>query len=671
MKKLLLPLLFYTAHAFCSEPIPASKEQPQPFASHAMAIFLDGEDWRTYNNQLEAFSLLLASTLEEKDIPLFLVSTSLVYNLWTFPTYEQLIAKEKNKSLKALYTRDKKQVELLIKTVKSTSSQGMAKTLAAVNKIAKKFNPKNDEKLVKKSTTPEDLLIRKLLYFNDSDWIIKTINQNLLLFIPKTYLQTMRQQFDKNSSILGTDHFSRDELALGIAFESFPTIHSLNTYIKKYTSYYQENSDLDFITYFPILFINRAWYQTKDNNPATPPTWAFYLVGHGEINSLITGLSIPGFQKFLSSLSEINTKLLAYSSCYAAGTNTETIYKNEKSQLLKEYPFPIAVEAFTDAQINYYWIHTPFFKILPSNIDLKKKRLKISSIVSFQDFIKETSKPFTNYPSILAPVFPGIKKKKFGITQSPLIKLPNFPWFNVIDMHKEIALIGSTMAQTRTKPLNVVTHFKRKPETIALQSTYIPFPLIIPMNTMPTIVSMVPGNTNSYFEEIAVDASWESFIAAFKVIAQSPLRRIFFIKKLVVKDKGKKTTFLNLVIDSNKEKLTFYQFPQSAKSQLYDQKKKKWNPMNPKTAQSLFKYYQTKIANDPAIMQAKATRKKFSIIEKELQEELPVKPKKVAIKKATTKKITVVKAKKTAAVKKKAVAKKGSAASKKTNKKRK
>ena len=81
--------------------------------------------------------------------------------------------------------------------------------------------------------------------------------------------------------------------------------------------------------------------------------WVIYLNGHSEYKKNIATISLQQFPLFLDFCnSRINTALLVYSSCYAAGHNATSIYRELTSaEGASVYSFPIVTQAITDAPV--------------------------------------------------------------------------------------------------------------------------------------------------------------------------------------------------------------------------------------------------------------------------------------------------------------------------------
>ena len=82
------------------------------------------------------------------------------------------------------------------------------------------------------------------------------------------------------------------------------------------------------------------------------PQWLIYCSGHGGLKETICALTLDDFKKFLDFLDiKIITKLFAYSSCYAHGTNANLIFNDFKTGMYKTFSYPIAASGFNDLPV--------------------------------------------------------------------------------------------------------------------------------------------------------------------------------------------------------------------------------------------------------------------------------------------------------------------------------
>lgn len=190
-------------------------------------------------------------------------------------------------------------------------------------------------------------------------WIIKKINDYLYLIIPKKQLRQLNvseSDVEDSNLINKPDIISNIELALGLKVNHMKTIRSFKD-IKLETIPPPEYADYFIKALYnsskkisDIFCINKAEDKEKtfnqvktyfnENKSMFFNQWSIYINGHGDMNKRIVGLKLEDFSKLLDFLeNKINTKLLVYTSRYAAGLNTEKIYNESKSRIQKTYSF--------------------------------------------------------------------------------------------------------------------------------------------------------------------------------------------------------------------------------------------------------------------------------------------------------------------------------------------
>jgi hypothetical protein len=297
-------------------------------------------------------------------------------------------------------------------------------------------------------------------------WIIKEINKSFYLLLPKKYLT------NKNISSVAVQSFIPDatqplteaEKALGLKINHLPTVTNLNN-IKR------PCPTPTFAQYFtdalPSIFIPTSMYQKQEKIPS----WSLYIGGHGMTGTTICHLSLEQFKTFINFLETIQTRLLVYSSCYAAGINLELLYTDPQTGITEPNSFAIITTALTDAFV--YGVN--------HNTQVNNGKLTFCTDAHWQAFIREITTPdCMNYNQ-------AIKQLSFSTyagTTVPQIKLPGLEWFFVIE-HGNVASIGSIMAKTRTEPLHISTFFAEKrghraePRGILLHAEQIPFEVIV------------------------------------------------------------------------------------------------------------------------------------------------------------------------------------------------
>ncbi|MGC2310324.1 MAG: hypothetical protein WA432_01730 [Candidatus Babeliaceae bacterium] len=295
------------------------------------------------------------------------------------------------------------------------------------------------------------------------------------------------------------------------------------------------------------LFVTNNEYKEKSGSILP---WAIFINGHGVINTTIADITLQKFKDFLVFLeNKIKTKLLIYTSCYAAGINSEIIYRSEKGIIdttYTTYSFAIITTVLTD-------VTTAIGEAVTLEID--QGTLKIKTAVPFDQYLKEvTSSDIIDYLKI-AEFFKisTFYLETLGLGSLAQIKFPQLPWFSVLDNTKVVS-IGSILAKTRTKPLDIATFFTKKasvpPIGILLYTENVPFELIINTKGLadgpPDIISMIPGNATHLIKKISstlhsLDSILNSLLGITGLIPQ----KLFIIDEITGKFSGTALTSLN------------------------------------------------------------------------------------------------------------------------------
>lgn len=343
----------------------------------------------------------------------------------------------------------------------------------------------------------------------DTSWILKQISHCLVLLVPKNYLTSINiDPADVKKS--DTTEITQTELMLGIKVNHMKTVTFDNLTKDK-----PEIQDLtyDFISFFTgrnTIFCLRSDYENhKKKWSSYLPMWSLFMQGHGGSDQIV-GIKLDSFALVLDFLdTRINTRLLVYSSCYAAGINAKRIYYYSESAIQKTYSFPIITGALTDATT------------ISVVSDTKPKAL-------VQELMKPVSDPL-NYEKIVS-YFKPIQRDP---ENTALIKIPGLEWFSVIDIHKDVVQIGSILAETRSnRPLDIVKFFHRDPRILLLYAQDIPFELIINSKNLKSIVSMIPGNIIHTIEKITSSSDLGSVLDWFMYIDSLSTTKIFYIKSI-------------------------------------------------------------------------------------------------------------------------------------------
>lgn len=583
----------------------------QPFATDTLLIFLDNSE-----KQFGAISSGLFLALEQKASPI-LTTGHLVRLLTEMPSLYDLV-----KGTYIMSPVTHQEYHTLTHYYESVIDK-LASNAQTLTDLAEKKKIVDDLTQLRCQYNLEFLhtdkraraaLLKTASTFNPDEWLIKEVNADLLLLIPKAHIANIQQKID--STAPAHENFTGLELALGMQVDHMRTINSLVEYSRLYKGY---SGYIDLAGAFDKIFIQRAEYAKIS---LSGPTWAFYLDGHGNLGESIANISLEGFKCLLDFLeAKISTKLLIYSSCYAAGTNAEIIYTDQKSNR-KIYSFTIVTEALTDAEVT---VELPFVGtwFYLENIDFEKKRIKIIQHRDFNSFVNQiTTLETLDFEKLLANVMPEAEclVSASAIGNLPQIKLPWSPYFKVMDGCDNIVSIDSTWALSGEKELNIVSSSKPHPLGILLYTNYIPCTLKINMKSMPKIVPMAvtvnvdPNNDTPYvvnpifeIEGIETKVSFENFLDAFDVVKKGG-SKTFRINSLIIENKpGFPELLQDVIIEHNEPKGNFRIYRIISKDrppshrEYYNFKNGRWNL----SADDSGDYVYNRVATDATLQEAR------------------------------------------------------------------
>jgi hypothetical protein len=263
---------------------------------------------------------------------------------------------------------------------------------------------------------------RQYLKFNQAQWIIKEIDPLFYLLIPISHLTTfaIKPELVEKYDV---DTISREELVLGLKVNHMRLIVDISKLPLP-------DDQPERALYFPValknIFCQRRDYPKK----TTQPTWAVYMDGHGEVRLHIVSLSLEMFKEVLNFFEyKINTRLLAISSCYAAGITTEILFKEKQSQLQKTYPFAIITQALTDATT----MTDPL--IISRNLETPEHFL-----LQYAQFLDAVTKDVIVYKTAAKHIFTARESFASVASTTPLIKMPGLEWFSVLDGESVVSL---------------------------------------------------------------------------------------------------------------------------------------------------------------------------------------------------------------------------------------
>lgn len=376
--------------------------------------------------------------------------------------------------------------------------------------------------------------------FKESEWVIKEVSEDLILFIAhKSFPELGIRNKEDLDAATDSNEPTKLELKLGLKVNHMKTIQS-----DAITSNTRHSDAKYFLTSLTQkkLFTTLSEYPQPLPQDFKMPAWSLYLYGHGESGSSVVYLTINDFKDVLDFFStKINTRMLVYTSCYSGGVTERRIY-DDFSNGRKTFSFPILSQALTDAPA-----------------------LGGLSAYDFAQAFKESLNPEAiNYAAIAEHFF--INKNHIWQTEKvwgnePLIRFPGLEWFSVLDQrngspNREIVQIGNALAMSRDekRPLNVTEHWGKNakaPKALLLYSNEVPFKLKI-NHPIKAIISMIPGSSTHVLEAIETNQPPADFLRSFMGIDQLHYQRVFFIKKLF---KGKTQIMEDILIFHDRTKV--------------------------------------------------------------------------------------------------------------------
>lgn len=407
-------------------------------------------------------------------------------------------------------------------------------------------------------------IIRSFVSFDKKSaerWIIKKISAELYLLIPKIYLTEVDIAVDAVALYTEKSPITQVEQQLGLKVNHLETVTNSDT-IKKplpepYVATYFMRALWDTANNNSRIFVTNREYYTLGNKKDIL-SWSVYIAGHGTMGEVVAGLSLAQFKEFLDFLEQrIRTRLLYYWSCYAAGSTAQAIYADTQSGVEKTYAFPIITQAITDAPVMGMLMRVTSQNGIP----------QIMYPERYDTFIDLVTTPgVIDFKKVTACFF---EREFMGAAGGmlPQIKLPGLPWFLVI--HEErFCSIGSILAQSRTRQLNIEKFFARKgkkaaPMAILLYSRDIPFELVIDSKTAidmpPTMISMIPGDAAHHIKKISSSVhGTEDLIKSFMQIESLEPNKIFVIDEIASKTKCGSEIVRDIVIQLTPEQNSVY-----------------------------------------------------------------------------------------------------------------
>lgn len=463
-----------------------------PDSSNAVLIFLDDSE-----KEIDAITGSFLAAFTQQAAPI-IVSASLIDNI-----HSAKIPDEKN-------------MVVLFKTMQQ---------------LARKGDLTAGQKELLKS-----ILVFTVNFDNESNqkWIIKKISEYLYLFVPNNYLRTKNITPELIQTSSSQQAITQAERMLGLKVNHLETA-TVNS-IRKPA---QTPALADyFVSSLDSIFVTRKEYGPQ----ASIPALAFFIHGHGQTDFAICGVSLADFTSFLSFLEKLQTRLLTYLSCYAAGANINLIYQDARAGAQVIHSFPIIVIALTDA-----------YTLFPGlTIERDQDIVQPYSKANYNCFVREvTQSDQINYSDAVRCLQPVLLEANI-----PHIRYPGLPWFSILD-YDTVASIGGVMAKSRTAPLDIAKFFAKQgkpsaPHALLLYARDIPFELII--NTkmpaapeviepnpspqepgscyVPIFVSMIPGAVVHFIKKISSSCNTAHNILANFYIDGLWYRKLFIIDEI-------------------------------------------------------------------------------------------------------------------------------------------
>lgn len=581
-------------------------EQLAPFVTNGVFIFLGPQAEDPFFMDVVGYNALYA--LHQKAGPI-LISSTILKNIIKHPSaqqYAQLWAKIRHfneldayQAVANMRTAIDNYLNALPSNIPHDQKEKILTQVNAwKNEVQNKFGP------IKFSAEFLMSLFKDTLTINFNEWIIKKVNEHLLLLIPIEYIDKISKK-NSRERFFNSQNYTARELNLGMKIDHLETINDIFTFVQTYKQPSESDPGAFFLEYLPSIFLSTAEYKAQSRTKFAleqAPTWSIFLLGHGQTDQSIANISLPEFRKLLTFFEHsIITKLFIYNSCYSAGFNAQQVYKNVESSFLKTYPFTIVTGALTDAPTRAAR-PTVFFKITLDHIDFVHKKLRTIQLFRFDEFLKEiTENNIIRFDEIFYLLFPEtfLLTDPSSVFSFPQIKLPGIPWFSIIDADKQFISIGTILASTRTAPLNIMSFFTRQKEPIAilLYANLFNFELIIPTKQVPILIPMttnnpIVSNKSIYkFKKIKISVSIDNFFKTLVSLKDFGLPVLFVIDQLeTIANEGNSVLFKAVYLYFNEGKLEFYVTDPDNNKIQWDIKKSQFiaAPFYDKVMQQLF-----------------------------------------------------------------------------------
>lgn len=371
-------------------------------------------------------------------------------------------------------------------------------------------------------------ILQRAARFNQNNWTAKAVTDGLALLIPHQFLQSKNLEPGEVAQYDASSGLSDLELRLGLKVHHLETINDIVQYARDYASHFTNARYFVDALKKKMIFCTKADYHKHKAQSAI--SWAIFMQGHGTYLSSIVGMSLTEFKDVLAMVEkDIFCHLFIYSSCYAAGSNAEALYKENKSLLMKSHSFPIITQAISD---------TPTLATSPTaRLDGHGKLYLDADNLNFRKFLSAAEGDAINFQQALGHL--SSKSKLYGDywANAAQIKLPGVEWFSVLESHKNVVSLGSILASARdpNKPLHISKYFRTDPSVILLYAAKIPFELLLDGKNIDAIISMIPGDAVHTIEKISSpqgNPRSDVIVNAFMTVEGLASAKTFYVKQL-------------------------------------------------------------------------------------------------------------------------------------------
>lgn len=521
-------------------------------AQRNLVILNSQNDERIGSSKL-AFSSCLLAALHQKSVPI-LVSTGIWRNF--IERKEEFALRSKIPTTKESKLRAHHQAVMNALNQWTKFFQKQTPNFADVKLLVTEqineefcnqtiFNQLQDEKLLPQDNN--DLYTNLNFYlfdFNPADWDVYRVTDFYYLFIPKAYVESLRERTDKTAvSVSSYDELVGFKIGTGELLAN-PLDSSLINFEPV------ARPEGDFMNAIECIFGNQS-----PKNQSNSYRWSIFLGGHGynmepvypnnnEKFELINNLSVKEFKQLLSFLNNnLITNVFAYLTCYGAGEHLYDPYQTNGQA--DRFNFPIIVTNLSD--VPSYTFRNDF--IIPTleqtkcNLDYYEYdsvtqvwSLKFISYVNFKKFFNAINRiDVTNQVEKLSDqalwrhIIPDF------IETQPNIRPCNATEFMIYQSPEvfKISPLLVFLKQHLQLPLYITDY-----NYILIESPVVSMPLITNANNLvpfSRIISVLPGSVSHYFEKIEARHYYAlDILKGFWPLALSCFNKKFLINELIM-----------------------------------------------------------------------------------------------------------------------------------------